>query len=57
VHYNSSDFSYPQTLVKKLWVRPKLSSAKLTSDEILQAGTTPESIRAFGLRRKVEGRL
>jgi hypothetical protein len=49
---------FPEATVRKLpWIRPSIKSVQLTTQELEEAGTTPESVRAFGLKLRGQGRL
>jgi hypothetical protein len=55
---HSHDGFRPEVLTrKKPWIRPSLTSVQLTPAELKEAGTTPESVRAFGLKLMAQGRL
>jgi hypothetical protein len=42
---------------KEPWIRPSLTCVQLTPAELKEAGTSPESVHAFGLKLKAQGRL
>jgi hypothetical protein len=57
MRHNHDDF-HPEVLErKKAWVPPTFSCVQLSADELEEAGTSRESIAAFGLKLKAQRRL
>jgi hypothetical protein len=57
MRHNHDSFDFEVVCGKKTWSQPAMTSLKLTAEELAEAGTTSESVGAFGRKLKAQGRL
>jgi hypothetical protein len=57
MRHNHESFDFEVVCGKKTWSQPAMTSVKLTAEELAEAGTTSESVGAFGRKLKAQGRL